>query len=53
MESLGEIKEELKKCNSKSEYDAKKANYIRKCEESLRGLQEKSASSSMFGVCII
>lgn len=53
MESLRDIKEELKKCTSKSEYDAKKNNYIRKCEESLRGLQEKSASSSMFGICII
>src|SRR6185369_17799990 len=53
MESLREIKEELKKCTSKSEYDAKKNNYIRKCEESLRGLQEKTTSSSMFGVCII
>ncbi|CAJ0648568.1 6287_t:CDS:2, partial [Entrophospora sp. SA101] len=49
LESLREIKEELKKCTNKSEYDAKKGNYIRKCEESLRGLQEKSASSSMFG----
>ncbi|CAJ0831419.1 15995_t:CDS:2, partial [Entrophospora sp. SA101] len=48
LESLREIKEELKKCTNKSEYDAKKGNYIRKCEESLRGLQEKSASSSMF-----
>ncbi|CAJ0648569.1 6288_t:CDS:2, partial [Entrophospora sp. SA101] len=47
-QSLREIKEELKKCTNKSEYDAKKGNYIRKCEESLRGLQEKSASSSMF-----
>lgn len=53
MESLREIKEELKKCTNKSEYDAKKSNYIRKCEESLSGLQKKSASSSMFGVCCI
>jgi len=53
MESLRDIKEELKKCTSKSEYDAKKSNYIRKCEESLRGLQEKTASNSMFGVCCI
>ncbi|CAI2185198.1 15215_t:CDS:2 [Funneliformis geosporum] len=47
MESLREIKEELKKCTNKSEYDAKKNNYIRKCEESLRGLQEKTASKGM------
>ncbi|CAG8754123.1 11460_t:CDS:2 [Gigaspora margarita] len=53
MESLREIKEELKKCTNKSEYDAKKKNYIRKCEESLRGLKEKTTSSSMFGICII
>lgn len=51
--NLKDIQEDLKKCTSKSEYDAKKANYIRKCEEGLRGLQEKTASSSMFGVCCI
>ena len=53
MESLREIKEELKKCTSKSEYDAKKNNYIRKCEESINGLKTKTTSSSMFGVCCI
>jgi hypothetical protein len=53
MESLREIKEELKKCTNKSEYDAKKTNYIRKCEESLKGLQEKTGSTSMFGICCI
>ena len=54
MESLREIKDELKKCTNKSEYNAKKANYIRKCEELISGLQAKtSSSSSMFGICII
>jgi len=53
MEGLGEIKKELEKCTSKQEYDAKKANYIRKCEEVLRGLQTQTSSSSMFGICII
>jgi hypothetical protein len=54
METLGEIKKELEKCTSKDEYETKKTNYIRKCEETLRGLQtQTSASSSMFGICIV
>lgn len=54
MESLREIKEQLKACTSNQEYEAKKANYIRKCEEVLQGLQvQTSSSSSMFGICII
>jgi len=54
MESLREIKEQLKACTSNQEYEAKKSNYIRKCEEVLQGLQvQTSSSSSMFGICII
>ncbi|WNE40232.1 MAG: hypothetical protein GBAus27B_000299 [Mycoplasmataceae bacterium] len=54
MESLGEIKRELEKCTDKDEYEAKKVNYIRKCQETLTGLQTKtSSSSSIFGICII
>ena len=52
--SLKEIKEELQKCTSKNEYDIKKSNYIRKCDEILSGLQMKTGSaSSMFWICII
>ena len=51
--SLRDIKEELKKCTSKSEYDAKKNNYIRQCDEALSGLNTNTSSSSMFGVCCI
>ena len=54
IESLIEIKKDLQKCTSSQEYEAKKANYIRKCEESINGLQtQTSSSSSMFGICII
>ena len=53
IEGLREIKEELKKCTSKSEYDAKKNNYIRQCEEALNGLNNNTSSSYMFGVCCI
>ncbi|CAG8703206.1 8957_t:CDS:2, partial [Ambispora gerdemannii] len=48
------IKEELKKCTSKSEYDAKRQNYIRQCEEAESGLKTKTGpTSSMFNICII
>lgn len=50
---LRDIKEELKKCTSKSEYNAKKNNYIRQCEESLSGLNTNTSSSYVFGVCCI
>ena len=44
----------MQKCTSSQEYEAKKANYIRKCEELINGLQtQTSSSSSMFGICII
>ncbi|CAI2186048.1 16282_t:CDS:2, partial [Funneliformis geosporum] len=45
---LRDIKEELKKCTSKSEYDAKKNNYIRQCEEALTGLSNNTSSSYIF-----
>lgn len=56
MESLdGEkIKAELNKCTSQSEYESKKADYIRKANEISSGLQARTGySSSMFGICII
>ncbi|CAG8805253.1 46272_t:CDS:2 [Gigaspora margarita] len=49
--NLRDIKEELKKCTSKNEYEAKKNNFLRQCDEALNGLHAKtSSSSSMFGV---
>jgi len=54
MENLREIKKDLQKCTSSQEYEAKKSNYIRKCEGILDGLKTKTNSnSSIFNVCII
>ncbi|RHZ35673.1 hypothetical protein [endosymbiont GvMRE of Glomus versiforme] len=52
MESLREIKAELEKCTNNQEYEAKKTNYIRKCEKSINNLQTTS-TTSMFGICIV
>ncbi|CAI2200262.1 11244_t:CDS:2, partial [Funneliformis geosporum] len=50
IEDLGKIKDVLKNCHSKQEYDTKKANFIQKCDESINGLRPRTGySSSMFG----
>lgn len=52
--SLGDIKKELLESTSKEEFDAKKRNLIRKCEEALNGLDMKIGTHTiMFGICII
>ncbi|MCE8163125.1 MAG: hypothetical protein I3274_02805 [Candidatus Moeniiplasma glomeromycotorum] len=50
---LKDIKSELQKCTSKSEYDQKKNNYIRQCDEALTGLNTNTRSAYAFGVCCI
>jgi len=54
IDDLAKITEVLKNCHSNQEYEAKKANFIQKCDESINGLRPRCGpSSSMFGICII
>ncbi|RHZ37050.1 hypothetical protein [endosymbiont GvMRE of Glomus versiforme] len=54
IESLGNIKDVLKQCTSEVEFNSKKNDFVRRCEEAINGLRPHiGAHSSMFGICII
>ena len=54
IERLKEIRDILTKCLSEKDFNTKKQNFIRKCNESTSGLRPRTGySSSMFGICII